>query len=495
MRGSFWWTRLPAGLEIDNPDLFDGGSAEDLPGSRPRSRRPIPKPRTIVSSPPSSATARTRRHSPSPMSCAPSAPANMCCRPRPSRTCTGPHRFGRTDFGEVEISGARKNEQQRPQRRDLALRRRRHRAVVGLAVPGAWLNFQRALGPLDLSALERASNVALDRDGQLLRAFETPDGRWRLPARASDVDPRFFTLLKAYEDKNFDRHHGVDFAALLRAAWQYVRHGHAVSGGSTLTMQAARLLEPRAERTFLAKARQIVRAYELERRFTKSADPRHLSGAGALWRQSRRLARRLAGLFRQGAAPPQLRRSGAAGRAAAGARGAPSRPLARTRRKRRATGCSTARSPRMCWDQPKRAWPRPKTPPLARKNFPNLAPHASEAFFRAHPDRKIAHLTLSARLQASLETLASDSAERLGPKLTMAILVIDNATGRDPRPCRQRRLFRGSARRRHRHDAGPALAGIDVKALHLRHGVRRRDRPSRNLARRFPRALWRLEAG
>ena len=42
---------------------------------------------------------------------------------------------------------------------------------VGLAVPGAWLNFQRVLGPLDLSALERASTVALDRDGQGVARF------------------------------------------------------------------------------------------------------------------------------------------------------------------------------------------------------------------------------------------------------------------------------------------------------------------------------------
>ena len=56
--------------------------------------------------------------------------------------------------------------------------------------------------------------MALDRDGNLLRAFETPDGRWRLPVRVSDVDPRFFALLKAYEDKRFAQHHGVDFGAL-----------------------------------------------------------------------------------------------------------------------------------------------------------------------------------------------------------------------------------------------------------------------------------------
>ncbi|WP_374546471.1 penicillin-binding transpeptidase domain-containing protein, partial [Rhodoblastus sp.] len=68
-------------------------------------------------------------------------------------------------------------------------------------------------------------------------------------------------------------------------------------------------------------------------------------------------------------------------------------------------------------------------PPIQRKPFPALAPHATEAFARAHPDRKLIRLTLDARLQASLENLARDRAERLGPKLTMAILVIDNATG------------------------------------------------------------------
>ena len=143
-------------------------------------------------------------------------------------------------------------------------------AFVGLAVPGAWLNFSRVLGPLDLSALDRASTVALARDGELLRAFATPEGRWRLPVQKAIVDPRFFTLLKAYEDKRFDSHGGVDYRALLRAAWQYIRHGHPVSGASTLTMQAARLLEPRSDRSFFAKARQIYRAYELERRFSKT---------------------------------------------------------------------------------------------------------------------------------------------------------------------------------------------------------------------------------
>ena len=64
-------------------------------------------------------------------------------------------------------------------------------------------------------------------------------------------------------------HHGVDALALVRAAMQFVGSGRIRSGGSTLTMQVARLLEPRSGRTLAAKLRQIVRAIELERMLTK----------------------------------------------------------------------------------------------------------------------------------------------------------------------------------------------------------------------------------
>ena len=109
----------------------------------------------------------------------------------------------------------------------------------------------------------------LDRNGHLLRAYATNDGRWRLPATTADVDPRFFDVLFAYEDKRFRSHHGVDPLALARAAGQLLYSGRIRSGGSTLTMQVARLLEPRSARTFAAKLRQIVRAVEIERALRK----------------------------------------------------------------------------------------------------------------------------------------------------------------------------------------------------------------------------------
>ncbi|MCQ9191679.1 transglycosylase domain-containing protein, partial [Escherichia coli] len=76
-------------------------------------------------------------------------------------------------------------------------------------------------------------------------------------------------LLLNYEDKRFRSHIGIDPLAIGRAALQLVTRGHIVSGGSTITMQVARLMEPRQERSVTAKLRQMVRAVRLERKLSK----------------------------------------------------------------------------------------------------------------------------------------------------------------------------------------------------------------------------------
>jgi penicillin-binding protein 1C len=131
--------------------------------------------------------------------------------------------------------------------------------VIALAC-GGWVY---SLGPPPLSRTLDTSHIVLDREGRLLRAYATSEGRWRLSVTAKDVDPRFLNLLFAYEDKRFMSHHGVDPVALARSAWQFSTSGHIVSGGSTLTMQVARLLEPRDHRSVGAKLRQVTRALEL----------------------------------------------------------------------------------------------------------------------------------------------------------------------------------------------------------------------------------------
>ncbi|MGH6862567.1 MAG: transglycosylase domain-containing protein, partial [Phyllobacterium sp.] len=107
--------------------------------------------------------------------------------------------------------------------------------------------------PPPLGHAGEVSREVLDADGQLLRAFATSEGRWRLKTTAGDVDPRFVRMLVAYEDQRFWYHRGVDPLALGRAAMQLVGHGRIVSGGSTLSMQVARLMEPREGRSFAVK--------------------------------------------------------------------------------------------------------------------------------------------------------------------------------------------------------------------------------------------------
>ncbi|WP_181180823.1 transglycosylase domain-containing protein, partial [Paracoccus sp. FO-3] len=105
------------------------------------------------------------------------------------------------------------------------------------------------------------------RDGSLLRAFQVADGRWRLDA--GPVDPLFLDMLMTWEDRRFAGHAGIDGRALLRAGWQALRHGRVVSGGSTLTMQVARLIEEGPTGQWAGKARQIRLALALERRLEK----------------------------------------------------------------------------------------------------------------------------------------------------------------------------------------------------------------------------------
>src|SRR5262245_45481328 len=161
-----------------------------------------------------------------------------------------------------------------PRGREGALRMRRWRVTLVaastaiVAVVSACAYWLSSLGAAPLGEGLAFSTMVGDRDGKLLRPYTTPEGRWRLPATRENVDP-LLELLLAYEDKRFRTHPGVDPLALGRAFTQLIIHGRIVSGASTITMQLARLLEPRAERSLKAKLRQIVRAVEMERALSK----------------------------------------------------------------------------------------------------------------------------------------------------------------------------------------------------------------------------------
>src|SRR6201992_4038774 len=134
-------------------------------------------------------------------------------------------------------------------------------AAISLTI-AAWVI---SLGPLPLRESREVSTTIMDGHGKLLRAYAMADGGWRLPVHAAtEVDPTYLKLLFAYEDRRYYSHAGVDPLALGRAALQLVTRGHIVSGGATVTMQLARLMEPRRQRSVHAKLRQIARAIEIE---------------------------------------------------------------------------------------------------------------------------------------------------------------------------------------------------------------------------------------
>ncbi|MCB1633062.1 MAG: penicillin-binding protein 1C [Xanthomonadales bacterium] len=132
----------------------------------------------------------------------------------------------------------------------------------------AWL-LDRCFPPPIPDLAQASSRVVLDRQGRPLRAFADPEGHWRYPVAQTQVAPDFLQALIRYEDHRYYQHAGIDPLALLRAAWLALRHGRVVSGGSTLTMQVARLLEDLPHTTG-GKLRQMLRALQLEWRLDKS---------------------------------------------------------------------------------------------------------------------------------------------------------------------------------------------------------------------------------
>ena len=140
--------------------------------------------------------------------------------------------------------------------------------AVGVALLGLTALAFLWAPPLDLSRFHDRSTIVVDRHGAPLRSYMSQDEKWRLATRIQDVDPLYIAMLLSYEDKRFERHSGVDPRAILRAVGQALVSGRVVSGASTLTMQAARLLDPRP-RSLAAKLVQAYHALLLDHRFTK----------------------------------------------------------------------------------------------------------------------------------------------------------------------------------------------------------------------------------
>ncbi|KJJ97801.1 penicillin-binding protein [Pseudomonas sp. 21] len=149
-------------------------------------------------------------------------------------------------------------------------RARRYARVLGLSVGVALLGalLLDRLFPLPLPAGEGGSSVVLARDGKPLRAFADEQGVWRYETSAQQVSPLYLQALLGYEDRWFYQHPGINPYALARGALLSLRHGRVISGGSTLTMQAARVISP-IRHDYAGKLLQLFRALQLEAHLSK----------------------------------------------------------------------------------------------------------------------------------------------------------------------------------------------------------------------------------
>ncbi len=289
--------------------------------------------------------------------------------------------------------------------------------------------FDQWVAATDLPALVLQSGTqVLDRDGKLLRAYTVADGRWRLHIALADVDPAYIAALLAYEDKRFRSHSGVDPRSLTRALWQAIFNGRVVSGGSTLTMQVARLLEASGTGALDGKLRQMRVALALERRLSKDeilelylnlapfgGNVEGLRAASLAYfaKEPRRLTPSEAALLVAIPQSPERRRPDRHPEAAEAAR---NRVIARQ-----------LRDGLINQDQAIAA--RSERVPTERLPFPALAPHLADRALSDQPSRATHQLTLDIDLQLALEQLARDTLKGQGERLQIALVVADHQNG------------------------------------------------------------------
>jgi penicillin-binding protein 1C len=298
-------------------------------------------------------------------------------------------------------------------------------ALAATSLAAGLLALDRMFPP-DLGRYQERSTEIVDANGRLLRAFTTADGKWRMKTGVEDVDPLYLSLLKAYEDRRFDLHPGVDPTAVVRAASQLIERGRIVSGASTLSMQAARLLEPRP-RSLTTKLIQSARALQLEWRYSKrevlaiylTLAPMggNLEGVRAasfayFGKEPKQLSAAEAALLVAIPQSPERRRPD---RSAVRAQAARDRVLVR--------GLEHGVIDQATYDK---AASRPA--PDRRLALPMQAPHLSAWLAGQSPGTTVP-TTLRFELQAALAQLAAEERAQFTDKAQIAMVVLDNRTG------------------------------------------------------------------
>lgn len=302
------------------------------------------------------------------------------------------------------------------------------RWLAGIAASGlllcALLWLADRIWPLPLPADDLA-RVVLAEDGTPLWRFADANGVWRYPITPEQVSPLYLQALLTYEDRWFYRHPGVNPLALGRAVWQNLQGGRVVSGGSTLSMQVARLLDPHA-RTLPGKLRQLWRTAQLEWHLSKDEILQIYLNRAPFGGTLQGVA--AASWAYLGKSPQQLTPADAALLAVL-----PQAP-SRLRPDRHPQRAQAARDKVLQRLAEYRVWPEQQVAEaaqepllLAPRQEPTLAPLLARRLNRPG-SRPLIRTTLDAALQRRLEDLLLGWRARLPERTSAAILVVESQT-------------------------------------------------------------------
>ena len=280
------------------------------------------------------------------------------------------------------------------------------------------------LWPLPMPADDLA-RVVLAEDGTPLWRFADAEGVWRYPVTLDQVSPYYLEALLTYEDRWFYRHPGVNPLALGRAAWQNLTGGRVLSGGSTLSMQVARLLDPHS-RTLPGKLRQVWRTAQLEWHLSKRQILELYLNRAPFGGTLQGVA--AASWAYLGKSPLQLTPAEAALLAVLPQAPSRLRPDRHPERARLARDKVLQRlGEYQVWPQQRIAEAQEEPLLLAPRQEPALAPLLARRLNRADSPPLI-HTTLDAALQRRLEDLLLGWRARLPERTSAAILVVESQT-------------------------------------------------------------------
>lgn len=295
--------------------------------------------------------------------------------------------------------------------------------LVGLCIGLVCLDFAF---PPNLKKLNDQSPLLLDRKGEVLSALLSQDEKWRFPIESDEIPEAFTDMLVTCEDKRFFSHPGIDPIALCRAVWQWMKNGRVISGGSTLTMQVDRLLDPKP-RTLTSKLVEMIRALQLEYHYSKAEILRFYLILAPYGGNLEGIRSASQAYFQVD--PDQLTRSQMALLVVLPQMPTLLRPnvnpnLARTQRDKilRRMAALNKLSPQQTEESISESIPQ------KRHAFPHHVPHLIRSFVRKSPHQLVFKTTLDKKIQAELEALLHKEIALFDARQTAAALIVNNKT-------------------------------------------------------------------